>query len=873
MDAARLSRIQTLFHSAADLPSAAQGPFLSAACGEDGELAAEVLGMLEADAQGAPLLDDGVAGLAQRLFGAATAGPREIGPYRLGKILGEGGMGVVFLAEREDLGNRVAIKFLRDAWLSSSRRARFAEEQRTLAQLNHPSIARLYDADTLPDGTPWFAMEFVDGAPITAYCRTNESPLAERLRLFRDVCEAVRYAHANAVIHRDLKPSNIFVKPDGSVRLLDFGIARHLDNLDRPADSTRTAVRLMTPAYAAPEQILGAPIGVFTDVYSLGVVLYELLTGRLPLDLSNRTPGEAERMIVAQDAAKPSSVAASPPFALSKSGWADLDVLCLTAIHKDPARRYRSVEALIRDVDHYVRHEPLEARLDTVRYRCGKFVRRNRRPIYASLLVLVTIVALVAFFTVRLTAARNATLAAAARTQRVQRFMLNLFEGGDSSAAPSDGLRVVTLIDRGVREAQSLQRDPEERAEIYQTLGDIYRKLGDPDRADPLLSAALKQRRSLFGPGDPAVAESLVALGLLRVDQARLDEAERLVREALAKTSQARPRDIGAVAKATAALGKVLEARGAYSKAIPVLQEAIRLQSGMESAAPDLAASFKELADTQFYAGNYDACDALSRRAMSLHRQLFGDHHPLVAADLVNLGAVRYERGDYSEAERLYRQALAIDTSWFGADNPETASNLTMLGRALIRENRFDEAVNLLERALAIQERSYGPLSPRVAGVLNELASVALQRGRLKEAESQFRRMSDIYKAAYGERHYLYALSLSNLASVYLDRKDYARAERIYRDVIARFTAALSEDHLYTGIAQIKLGRALVRQKRYAEAEEHSLAGYRILTKQTSPSVTWLKSARQDLATIYDALSQPDKAANFRTELAETLAP
>lgn len=782
-------------------------------------------------------------------------------------------MGVVFLAEREDLGNQVAIKFLRDAWLSSARRARFADERRTLVQLNHPSIARLYDADTLPDGTPWFAMEFVDGLPITTYCRTNQSPLAERLRLFREVCEAVRYAHANAVIVRDLKPSNILVKPDGSVRLLDFGIARHLENLDRPADSTRTALRLMTPAYAAPEQILGAPVGVFTDVYSLGVVLYELLTGRLPLDLSNRTPGEAERRIVEQDPAKPSSVAGSPRFPISKSGWADLDVLCLTAIQKDPARRYRSVEALIRDVDHYLQHEPLEARPDTVRYRFGKFVRRNQRAIYPSLVVLVTILALVAFFTVRLTAARKATLAAAARTQRVQRFMLNLFEGGDSSAAPSCGLRVVTLIDRGVREAQSLQRDPEERAGIYQTLGDIYRKLGEPDRADSLLSAALAQRRSLYAPGHPAVAESLIALGLLRVDQARLDDAERLVREALEKTSRAHPQDIGAVAKATAALGKVLEARGAYNQAIPELQEAIRLQSRPESA-PDLAASFKELADTQFYAGNYDACDALSRRAMSLHRQLFGDRHPLVAADLVNLGAVRYERGDYSEAERLYRQALSIDAAWFGNDNPETASNLSMLGRALVRENRFDEAVNLLDRSLSIQERAYGPSSPRVAGMLNELASVALQRGRLDEAESQFRRMAEIYKAAYGDRHDLYALALSNLASVYMDRKDYSHAERMYRNAVWRFTAALSANHLYTGIAQIKLGRALVRQMRYADAEEHSLAGYRILMKLTSPSVTWLQSARQDLVAIYVASNQPSKAASLRSELARTaIAP
>jgi serine/threonine-protein kinase len=211
-------------------------------------------------------------------------------------VLGEGGMGVVYLAERADLGSRAAIKILRDAWLSPSRRERFAAEQRTLAQLNHPSIARLYDADTLPDGTPWFVMEYVEGVPLNAYCDTHASTIPERLKLFRDVCEAVQHAHALAIIHRDLKPSNILVTADGAVKLLDFGIAKQLEGLE--ADLTRTGMRVMTPAYAAPDQVSAGRLGVHTDVYSLGVVLYELLAGRLPFDLTDRTPNEMERIIV-----------------------------------------------------------------------------------------------------------------------------------------------------------------------------------------------------------------------------------------------------------------------------------------------------------------------------------------------------------------------------------------------------------------------------------------------------------------------------------------------------------------------------------------------------------------------------------------------
>ena len=839
MDADRLRRIQELFLAATELPAAARRSFVATACAGDGDLEAAVLGMLEEDGRSGSVLDRDVAAVAGQVLDkpGATFQERPLGPYRLKKVLGEGGMGVVYLAEREDLGSFAAIKLLRDAWLSPARRERFAAEQRTLAQLNHPSIARLYDADTLEDGTPWFVMEYVEGVPITDYCREKKCSVQEQLRLFRAVCEAVRYAHEHAVIHRDLKPSNILVKPGGEIRLLDFGIAKQLESLDQPADQTRTELRLMTPAYAAPEQLLGEPVGIYTDVYALGVIIYELLTGRLP------DP-------------QPARPTTSP----------DLDVLCLTAIHKDKDRRYRSVEALIRDIDHYLRGEPLEARPDTLRYRLGKFIGRNRGAVLATGLGLAAVVALVVFFTVRLAMARNTAQATAVRLERVQHFMLNLFEGGDKSAAPAEGLKVTTVVDRGLREAEALQKEPEVQAELYFTLGGIYQRLGNLPKAESLLTRALAQRQSLFGAEHPAVAESMISLGLLRVDQARLDDAERMIRDGLEKTRRARPQNNEAIAKATTALGKVLEAKGAYDKAIPALEEAVRLESANSASSPELAAAIKELADAQFYAGHYDVCDALNQRALAMHRQLFGDRHPLVADDLINLGAVQFEHANYAEAEHYYRQALEINEAWNGKGHPETASTLSMLARALVFQHRYDEGVSLTEQALAIQERVYGPNHPRVANVVNELGTVALQRGNYDEAEARFRRMADIYRTVYGEGHYLYALANANIASVYLAQKDYARAEELFREVLRLYTQALSADHQYTGIAQIKLGRALVGEKRYEEAETHILAGYQILSKQTSPSASWLQSARKELVTIYEALNQPEKAAQFRKE-------
>src|SRR5213083_1253991 len=336
MDAARWERIQVLFHEVADLPGPAQRAFLETECRDDPALMAEVLGLLEEDARGESLLDRDVANVAGQVLEQGIPPAlldQDFGPYRMQRMLGEGGMGVVYLAERADLGSVAAIKILRDAWLSPDRRERFASEQRTLAQLNHPAIARLYDADTLPDGTPWFVMEYVEGVPLTEFCEHHASSIPERLRLFRAVCEAVEHAHRHLIVHRDLKPSNVLVTPDGSVKLLDFGIAKQLDSLAGPVDQTKTGLRMMTPAYAAPEQILGEPIGIHTDIYTLGVVLYELLTGRLPFDLANRTPGAAEAVIVTDEPLRPSAAVKRPA---SKRAWADLDVLCLTAMRKEP---------------------------------------------------------------------------------------------------------------------------------------------------------------------------------------------------------------------------------------------------------------------------------------------------------------------------------------------------------------------------------------------------------------------------------------------------------------------------------------------------------------------------------------------------------
>jgi eukaryotic-like serine/threonine-protein kinase len=880
MDAARWERAQHLFHAALERPPAERQGFLETAC-DDATLVAAVLAMLDADARAGSLLDRPLSEFARDVLDGTVPLSRTIGPHRILSVIGQGGMGIVFLAEREDLGTRTAIKMLRDAWISPARRERFATEQRTLAQLEHPSIARLYDADTLPDGTPYFVMEYVDGVPLTTYCDRHAPTVRERLRIFREICEAVQHAHRYAIVHRDLKPSNIMVTHDGRVKLLDFGIAKQVADLDVPVQQTQTAQRLLTPAYAAPEQVSGGAIGTYTDVYALGVVLYELLAGRVPFDLAQLTPGRAETIILEQEPDKPTlaarrdgedSPARARIAALGRTAQAELDVLCLTAMHKDPQRRYRTVDALIRDIDHFLAGEPLDAKKDTFAYRAERFARRHARALAAAAVMLGVVIALVAFYTLRLAAARDAALAEVERTQRIQRFMLNLFEGDATGAGPADTLRVITLIERGVQQARTLDAEPRVQAELYQTLGELYQRLGDLERADSLLVLALEQRRTVLAEEHVDVAASLMALGLLRADQADLEEAESLARAALEMGRRTAPPEHPHIAHATRALGHILQSRGRYEESIAMLNEAARLQRVHGHDEIELAATLHELSNSHFYVGEYEVTDSLSRALVVLNRRLHGERHPSVANSIINVGAVHFELGRYAEAEAVFREGLAMKSTYYGPDHDQTAAALIMLSRPLVAQERYDEALGLVRRALEIRELVYGPEHPRVASILNELGNIAGGKDDLDAAEAYYRRMANIYVATYGETHYLLGIAYSNVAGVLIRKADYAEAEQLMERVVALFTATLAADHLNTGIARVRLGLALLRQQRLADAERETLAGYEIIGPRMAPSARWLIIALENLVEIYEKLGRNDDAERWRAQLAAARA-
>ena len=875
MDRARWEQIQNIFHEALDYPASERSSLVAKSCHDDTSLIEDVARMLREVDSDDSVLDCEFPSLARELMdeSAAAAVSAKFGAYRLKKLLGEGGMAVVWLAEREDIGSKAAIKILRDAALSPTRRRLFAREQQTLAQLNHPSIAQLHDADMLADGTAYFVMEYVEGETLTDYCRKKKPSLEQMLRLFRSVCEAVSYAHTQAIIHRDLKPSNILVKDDGNVKLLDFGIAKRIADLQEQPKQTKTTPWLMTPAYAAPEQIRGEQVGTRADVYALGVILYELLAGELPYDLSNQTPGQVEHIIEQQEPAPPSAAAkqTSTWLRISNANWKELDVLCLKAIHKDMQRRYASVEALIRDIDHYLKREPLEARPDSVLYRTSRFVSRHRAALSQAALVLTIILLLIAFVTVRLARARTRVLAAAARTQRIQNFMLTLFDEGDREAGSSNSLSAAMLVDRGVQEARAFNADPQTQSELYQTLATIYQKLGKFDRAEPLLRSALKLERVEVDGDTPDSARTMVALGLLRIDQAQAVEGERLIRQALTLDRQKLPPDDPQTLRAMAALGRALEERGAYKEAAAILNDTVEPQSKHEAETADLAVSLNQLAEVQYYLGHYDMADSLNRRSLAIDRQIYGTTHPRIADSLVNLGEIQHDLGHDADAEKYYREALAIKKSWYGEVHPDTATCMAAVGQSLVYQGKYDEAAPFIERALEIQEQVYGKMHPQVAIALNQVGVLELRRKHMDAALRAFMRMADINRAVYGDGHYLVGVALINVGEVYLEENNLPDAEQYFRQALDRFVAQLPAGHMNIAIAQVKLGKTLVLERRYRDAESFLESGYETLSKMKPPPVDRIESTRKDLMTVYEALHERAKEDQYRAQA--TAAP
>jgi serine/threonine-protein kinase len=549
---------------------------------------------------------------------------------------------------------------------------------------------------------------------------------------------------------------------------------------------------------------------------------------------------------------------------LGTAEWKDLDRLCLKALRTDYRERYASVEALGRDVDHYLKKEPLEAAPAQLGYRLSKFVSRNRRAVVAAAVIFALFCGMAIFFTLRLAKERNEAVLEAARTKRIQRFMLGLFGDDERAAGPSKDMKVVTLLDAGAKKVGALRADPESQGQMYETLSEMYRRLGDPGKAGKYQELGLEKIRTAEGQDGPEVAQALGQMGLLRADEGKYKEAESLVGQALQMAARDSNSNDLAVLKVKAAAGEVWVQDHSYQKAIAMLEPIVKLAPASEEGALLQLESLTALEVAEEGLGHYDRALVLGQQLVETDRRIYGNSHPRLAYDYANLGAVEASTGHLPEAERLYRKSVGIFKAWYPETQPDYLAAKSILATVLGQENKLDEATALLKSVLPLQEQVFGTQHPYVSFTLNSLGKLAVKRHDYDAAEGYLKRSFEVSQALYGAKDFNTAVTESDLADVYLEKGEYLRAEPLLDGAAVIVNSRPMPRNMSVGVVNVKYGHVLVELKRYKEAEKPLITGYKILMSRKPPLYArQLERARRDLTTVYKALGKPQASAEF----------
>ncbi len=841
MHAERWQRIETLFAVAAERPAGERRELLDTRCGDDPELRSEIERLLEADERAGNFIEDAVESAASEL----KIG-RSIGPYRVIRQLGRGGMSSVYLAVRADaqFRMRVAIKLVRRGMDTDDILRRFRNERQILASLDHPNIAKLLDGGTTDDGLPFFVMDYIEGEPIDTYCDQQQLNIRQRLVLLRDVCSAVHYAHRNLVVHRDLKPSNVLVTTDGVPKLLDFGIAKLLNPelTESALAPTGRLLRLMTPSYASPEQITGGAITTASDVYSLGVLLYELLTGRRPYRVDGG-PEEIERVICTQRPERPSTTVTREvtsavagevrtPMELSGTRGAspeqlrrvlrgDLDNILLMALRKEPARRYGSVEQLAEDLDRHLTGRPVIARKDTVAYRAGKFVGRHRLGVAAAATSLGLIFALIITLAVqsaRIRHERDRATHERDRATRVVAMLNELFKIADPGEVRGNSITARELLDHGAEQIRQLGDEPE-TGMLLDTLARLYEELGLYERSIPLRERSLEIYRRTYGDVTQETAKALNDLGRMLALSGEYADAERRFREVLDIRSKLFPEVHPEVLFALNNLGLILHDLGDYRGAEPIYEKGLEIQHRLSDEQEN-----KELillgnrALLHYDMGQYRQAEASFREVLTTRRQELGADHESTAMALDNLGMTLHALGRYEEAEIRLREGLDIRLRTLGEQNPEIARSRTNLGKLLCARGAPEEAERLLRQGLEQRLLLMGDQHPEVAASFEGLAACHVAQGEPAEAERLYRRALDIYHASLPDKHPVAVEALLALARLLEERGACGEAEPLLREAVDTRSRRLAAGSWLIAEAEGALGSCLASLGRLDEA-------------------------------------------------------
>ena len=771
--------------------------------------------------------------------------PRLIDHYRLLQKLGEGGMGEVWEAEQmEPVQRRVALKLIKRGMDSTQVIARFETERQALALMDHPAIAKVFDAGTTRGGRPYFVMELIHGVPITDYCDRHRLTVRQRLDLFIQVCEGIQHAHQKAIIHRDIKPSNILItEQDGSAvpKVIDFGVAKATSQrLTERTLFTELGQLIGTPEYMSPEQaeLTSEDVDIRTDVYSLGMVLYELLVGALPFDPEElRQAGllEIQRKIRDEEPAKPSTRVTrlaptstatarnrrTTPPALAKSLRGDLDWIVMKALDKDRRRRYETAHAFALEIERFLGDQIVTARPPRTAYRVGKFVRRHRLGVAASVGLLLMLLLGIAGTIAGMVRARRAEARAvqdAEAAQQVSDFLVDLFKVSDPGEARGDTVTAREILDRGAERIAALGDQPLVQSRLQLTMAKVYQELGMYRQAIGLAGHALATRREWLGEPHELVAESLHQSSQLHRKQGELERAEILGKQALEMRQAVLRADHPDVVRSLDNLAVLYENWGKFDLAEPLFEQSLAIQDEEGSPELDQLDTLVNLAILQAKQGRVAESEALFRRALAEDEERYGPDHPEVAISSNNLAIALKMQEKYGEAEPLYRRALEIQEKVLGPDHTDLAMSLNNLANLYLHLERLAEAEALYQRAVAVNEKALGPDHPDVGRNLYNLACLYYEQGRFGEAEALHSRALKIRRAAFGSQHPEVAGSLHDLANLYREQEQWDRSERCYLEAIDILSAVLDSDHPDLQTARSDYAEQLRRVGRDAEA-------------------------------------------------------
>ncbi|MGA9421430.1 MAG: tetratricopeptide repeat protein [Rhodanobacteraceae bacterium] len=813
----RWARRERLFAKALTLPVAVRAEFVQRSCRDDADLLAELGTLLRAhDAAG--ILD--VAPYRADVFALQTSGVEGacLGPWLAGKMIGRGGTGEVYAATRTDgvFEQRVAIKLLR--YEASGEFERFNAERRILARLEHPGIARLLDGGMTSDGRPYTVMEYVEGHSITEYCREHRSSLSERLDLFAQVCDAVAFAHRNLVIHRDLKPGNILVDNEKRVKLLDFGIAKLIDAAAMRRDAEVT-IAPFTPDYAAPEQLSGQPVTTATDVYALGVLLFELLTGERPLRLQGLPSTRAVTLLMDRNPPPPSRIARVKPDTPvpARLLTGDLDAIVAKCLRKEAGHRYETVNALKLDTRRHLRKEPVLARGGARMYLARRFVRRHWLPL-AAVSMLMVVLAGAAMYA---NDARLRTEHALHRADAVRDFVTDLFRQNDPEAGNGKTMSARELVDLGVRRIESgFGGDADTRIELLGVSGNLYRSLGDYQRSAELLARRLKQAQQAYAPEDPRRIEAQLDSARAEVGAEHFDKAHALFDQALAGAAPARVELRPLRARILLGIGRLEAERDNNRQAIDWAEQAIDLLRHLPTATKgDLAGALADRGSYVFRNGQIAEAEQPLREAIAL----LDPQEPDSEANLLNvredLGMVLTSLGRFDEARALLGANVAATRQLFGDEHPQLANALHQLGAVMRQSGDVKSAIPVFREALAIYERKYGPEHSFTATALTSLGQSLSADGKHQQAIDALVRAHGIYLKTLGPTHTHTVTAAIALADARLAAGDLADAERGFRAALEAFRNIGDGRHIYAEAARLGLGHALAAEHRYDEAD------------------------------------------------------